>query len=75
VGSRLSLMRQLRMLFADQDRALRASALAEASRTAAPALRTLYTKAAADVAPLAGKPRQALHRARTPGTAGDVAST
>ena len=74
VGPTRSLLRQLRLLFADQDRALRATALAEASRQAAPDLRTLYTAASADTtSPLPGKTRQILSGPRAPRTPGNIA--
>ena len=38
------LLRTMRRLLADQERALRATSLAESSRTTAPELRALYTR-------------------------------
>jgi hypothetical protein len=40
----LPLLRNLRRLLADQERALRAASLAESSRTHAPELRAMYTR-------------------------------
>ena len=39
-----TLFRQMRRFLADQERALRAAALAESSRSATPELRALYTR-------------------------------
>ena len=44
MNSTYPLLRQMRLFLADQERALRAASLAEASRTTAPALRALYTR-------------------------------
>jgi len=73
VGSDRSLLHQLRALFADHARALRATALADASRHATPVLRTLYTTGSDDSSPKAGKSRQVLPGARPPRAAGNIA--
>jgi len=73
VGSSRSLLHQLRALFADHARALRAAALADASRHATPLLRTLYTSGSDETSPLAGKTRRVLPGARPPRAAGNIA--
>jgi hypothetical protein len=44
MNSSYPLLRQMRLFLADQERALRAASLAQASRSAAPELRALYTR-------------------------------